>query len=233
MFNASEQWLIGNETKFKNAMLDVETTKSEYVRCKIIEPDIECIKKIEAEREKKAKLYKDEHNATIDEFIEFAKNKLIYKRKLLEENRIKLADATKKVNFVTGLVWTILNCMFVVGGMIGAFTSKYVLDIFGRKVGLVLNGLFSISGGILVVMAPYVNSPVCVIASRFFFGSQGGMACSLVPTYLSEISPPALRGRTGVMAQLNITVGILFGQILGNLIFFNFFIFGKVRFKLF
>ena len=53
LFNVSEQWLIGNETKFKNAMLDVETTKSEYVRCKIIEPDIECIKKIEAEREKK------------------------------------------------------------------------------------------------------------------------------------------------------------------------------------
>jgi MFS family permease len=219
LFNVSEQWLIGNETKFKNAMLDVETTKSEYVRCKLIEPDIECIKKIEAERENKTKILKDLHNATIDEFIEFAKNKLIYKRKLLEENRILLADATKKVNFVTGLIWTILNCIFVVGGMLGAFTSKYVLDVFGRKIGLVLNGLFSISGGILVVMAPYVNSPVCVIASRFLFGIQGGMACSLVPTYLSEISPHALRGRTGVMAQLNITVGILFGQILGNLIY--------------
>ena len=109
----------------------------------------------------------------------------------------------------------IINCSFVVGGMIGAFTSKYVLDIFGRKIGLVLNGLFSISGGIFVVMAPYVNSPVCVIASRFLFGIQGGMACSLVPTYLSEISPSALRGRTGVMAQLFITLGILAGQILG------------------
>ena len=99
--------------------------------------------------------------------------------------------------------------------MIGAFTSKYVLDLLGRKKGLLFNGLFSIAGGILVIIAPYVKSPICVIVSRFLFGVQGGMACSLVPTYLSEISPSALRGRTGVMAQLFITLGILAGQILG------------------
>lgn len=30
-------------------------------------------------------------------------------------------------------LWTITTSLFVVGGMIGAFTSKYVVDYFGRK----------------------------------------------------------------------------------------------------
>lgn len=51
--------------------------------------------------------------------------------------------------------------------------------------------------------------------SRFAFGIQGGMTCGLVPTYLSEISPSELRGATGVINQLGITIGILVSQILG------------------
>jgi hypothetical protein len=41
------------------------------------------------------------------------------------------------------------------------------------------------------------------------------MTCTIVPTYLSEISPTALRGRTGVVHQLMITIGILIAQFLG------------------
>ena len=41
------------------------------------------------------------------------------------------------------------------------------------------------------------------------------MCCGLVPTYLTEISPSALRGATGVFHQLFITIGILISQLLG------------------
>lgn len=33
----------------------------------------------------------------------------------------------------TTFLWTITTSLFVVGGMIGAFASKYVVDFFGRK----------------------------------------------------------------------------------------------------
>ena len=99
--------------------------------------------------------------------------------------------------------------------MLGAFTSKYVVDFFGRKNGILLHNLFTLLGSLLVLVAKLYNFPSCVLISRFFFGVQGGMMCGLIPTYLNEVSPKALRGATGVLSQLFITVGILVAQTLG------------------
>jgi hypothetical protein len=41
------------------------------------------------------------------------------------------------------------------------------------------------------------------------------MTCGLVPGYLNEISPKKLRGASGVVLQLFITIGILVSQVLG------------------
>jgi SP family facilitated glucose/fructose transporter-like MFS transporter 5 len=41
------------------------------------------------------------------------------------------------------------------------------------------------------------------------------MACGLIPTYLYEVSPSQLRGSTGVIQQLFLTIGILISQVLG------------------
>ena len=36
-------------------------------------------------------------------------------------------------------LWTTTKALFVVGGMLGAFTSKYVMDRFGRKNGILFH----------------------------------------------------------------------------------------------
>ncbi|CAF0876193.1 unnamed protein product [Brachionus calyciflorus] len=128
------------------------------------------------------------------------------------EKMINLQDEVKSM---VKFLWTTINCLFVIGGMIGAFTSKFVLDILGRKRGILFHNLFSISGSVLVLISSSSKSPICLVISRFLFGIQGGMSCSLIPTYLSEISPAALRGQTGVAHQLCLTFGILVAQILG------------------
>jgi hypothetical protein len=140
----------------------------------------------EIKREGKIKL--DEANLkyntsydSMEGIIQHAKNILKEKRKLfnnkseeLEQGRIKVTRINKHY------IWPILNALFVIGGMAGALTSKYVLDYLGRKKGILFNFMFGIVSSILVFTSSYVKSPGCIIASRFLFGIQGGMACSLV-----------------------------------------------------
>jgi MFS family permease len=113
------------------------------------------------------------------------------------------------LNQVTGYIWTFLNCLFVIGGMIGAYSSKIVLDKLGRKKGIIFHNLFSVLASVLAFVSYFAKSPLTLLLSRTFFGIQGGMSCALIPTYINEISPANLRGQTGVFHQLFITLGIL------------------------
>ena len=122
---------------------------------------------------------------------------------------------SKVLNFLLNSSWAVLNSLFTVGGMIGALGSKYLMDLLGRRYAMIAHNAVSIVAAILVLIAPYAHSPVCLILSRFLFGVQSGATCSIAPTYLNEITPTNLRGRTGVLPQLGIVFGILVAQILG------------------
>ncbi|CAF0955119.1 unnamed protein product, partial [Brachionus calyciflorus] len=152
---------------------------------------------------------------TIDEFFEKSAKEIADFKLQLEKLKPELIEEEKVTNKGTEFVWTILNSLFVVGGMLGAIGSKLVLDILGRKVGIIFHNFFSILASLLVYSSVYFSSPVLILISRFLFGLQGGLSCSLVPTYLAEISPDSLRGQTGVLHQLMITIGILVAQTLG------------------
>lgn len=151
----------------------------------------------------------------LDDFLNATAKKLDSQAFSLEQTKTQLKESKVKVDEFNTLLWTVTTALFVVGGMVGAFTSKYVADYFGRKKGILFHHIFTVAGAVLVFIAPYVNSPECVIISRFLYGIQGGMSCGLIPTYLSEISPAQLRGATGVVHQLCLTVGILIAQTLG------------------
>lgn len=139
------------------------------------------------------------------------------------ENQIrelnKTSDELKKTeemkNLKVEFLWTLTNVLFVLGGMIGAFVSKYVLEYFGRKKGIIFHYIFTILGAFCVILAHFVGSPILIIISRGLYGLQGGLMCGLIPTYLNEIAPAALRGSCGVINQLFITVGICFSQTIG------------------
>jgi len=214
LFHLSEGWLNGNATKLYNGQLDYDTKKSEYLNCKLFS-DEECVKRMEIESKKKNEEYKKQYNMTLDQFFVCANAKIASSRKELESKRVLLNDATKLVDKYTGYLWTVVNCLFVLGGMYGAYKSKRMLDYFGRKNAILVHYLFTIAGSILVFISPAIKSPICLGLSRFLFGVQGAMSCSLIPIYLNEISPSSLRGQIGVIPQTGITLGILAGQLFG------------------
>ena len=127
-----------------------------------------------SDSKKKNDEYLEKYNMTIDQFMVCAKAKIANSRKELEKNRIKLSDATEMVNKYTEYLWMLLNCLFVLGGMYGAYKSKSMLDYYGRKNAILVHYLFTIVGAILVFISPVIKSPICLGLSRFLFGVQGG-----------------------------------------------------------
>ena len=103
----------------------------------------------------------------------------------------------------------------LIGAVIGAATNGVLADIFGRKKIIMATAVIFILGSILCAFAPNVY---VLILSRIFVGFAVGIVNFVVPLYLSEISPKALRGTLVSLYQWAITAGILFSYFI-NAIF--------------
>ena len=118
---------------------------------------------------------------SVDDLLNHARNIFNQKKNILNEKSIQLEKYRLIVNEKNEkYIWPLVNALFVIGGMIGALTSKYVLDYLGRKKGILFNCLFGLIASVIVFISPYLKSPICLMVSRLLFGIQGGMACSIV-----------------------------------------------------
>jgi len=92
------------------------------------------------------------------------------------------------------------------GTVVGALFAGIPAEKYGRKKVLLWVGiLFAASAfGSAFATGPYMFS-----FFRFIGGVGIGVSSVVAPTYISEISTPASRGRLGAMYQFNIVFGIL------------------------
>ena len=92
------------------------------------------------------------------------------------------------------------------GTVVGALFGGIPADKYGRKKVLLWIGImFAVSAfGSAFATGPYIFS-----FFRFIGGIGIGVSSVVAPTYISEISTPATRGRLGAMYQFNIVFGIL------------------------
>ena len=94
----------------------------------------------------------------------------------------------------------------LVGCVIGVSFAGWLSDKNGRKKVLILAAiLFTISA----IGCTFSNSFSTLILYRMLGGMGVGIASMLSPMYISEISPPKIRGRLVALYQLAIAVGIL------------------------
>lgn len=94
----------------------------------------------------------------------------------------------------------------LVGCLAGVAMAGFLSDKFGRKRVLLLSALLFFVSAIGCAMSV---SHLTLILYRLVGGIGVGVASMLSPLYISEISPPHLRGRMVALYQLAITVGIL------------------------
>ncbi len=99
----------------------------------------------------------------------------------------------------------------IVGCLIGAFTIGPISDKIGRRTALIISAvLFTISA----LGSGAAQSSIHLMIARLIGGIAVGAISVVVPTYISEITPPAIRGTMGTMNQLGIVIGILIAYVI-------------------
>lgn len=94
----------------------------------------------------------------------------------------------------------------LLGAMLGAMAGGRLTDRFGRRNMLVQVALLFAIGAIGTALAPTM---LWLSIGRILVGIAIGIASFTAPLYISEISPPEVRGKLVSLNQLMITIGIV------------------------
>ena len=97
------------------------------------------------------------------------------------------------------------SAILATGGIFGALLSGVFARFLGRKKSLVMAGFIFCAASAYSALLP--SLPV-LSTCRFALGFGVGIASFVVPLYLSETAPAAIRGSMGTLFQLMITIGI-------------------------
>ena len=92
------------------------------------------------------------------------------------------------------------------GTVLGSLLGGWPTDRLGRKATLLWIGVLYV---ISAVGCAYAWNVTAFIAARFIGGLGIGISTVAAPLYISEIAPPAYRGRLAGMFQFNIVFGIV------------------------
>ncbi len=111
------------------------------------------------------------------------------------------------------LGWAFSSLLF--GCVVGSAVAGRLTDFYGRrKILLVVAILFACTSA-ATGLAPSFGM---FIVARFLGGVAVGGASILSPMYVSEISPPTVRGRMGALYQMSIVIGILISYCINYLL---------------
>lgn len=103
----------------------------------------------------------------------------------------------------------------LVGAIGGALIAGAMSDRYGRRPVLIVAAfLFFISA----LGSTFPPSFTLLIVARLIGGIGVGMASVLAPLYISEFSPPKIRGRLVALYQLSIVIGILLAYFSNTLL---------------
>ena len=93
--------------------------------------------------------------------------------------------------------------------------SGVLADKLGRKGCLYFNNVFGILGSVLMFSAPFTIHYYLFHMGRCIIGLNVGIGSSVVPMFLTELSPLKWRGAIGTLPQLMVTISILVSQGVG------------------
>lgn len=126
----------------------------------------------------------------------------------MEETKIRFGyqdwDSSAVITMEQNIVSTLQA-----GCILGCIVAGYCADRFGRRWCLIACGAFT-TVGVVFQAASAANGTIAVMyVGRFIAGVGVGAASTLVPLYVSECAPRAIRGALTSFYQLFIVTGIM------------------------
>ncbi|KAL3116420.1 hypothetical protein niasHT_006867 [Heterodera trifolii] len=109
----------------------------------------------------------------------------------------------------------ITTASLFVGAAFGALAAGKAADLFGRRRAMVTLCFLFIIGNLCSSLAP--NFPL-LLSARIFLGFSIGGFSSVVPIFLSELSPSPIRAQIVTRNSLNVVTGQLLAFVVGALL---------------
>lgn len=114
----------------------------------------------------------------------------------------RVSETASGAGFWKGL----MAAMIELGALMGAINQGWIADKISRKYSIVVAVFIFTIGSVLQTAA--VDYPMLVVG-RLIGGVGIGMLSMVAPLYISEISPPEIRGALLVLEELSIVFGIV------------------------
>ncbi len=122
---------------------------------------------------------------------------------------VVISGAEQKIQSLWGLspgMHGVAMAAALYGTVLGSLLGGWPTDRLGRRATLLWIGVLYLASALGCAFAPGV---LWFVAARFVGGLGIGISTVAAPLYISEIAPPAQRGRLAGMFQFNIVFGIL------------------------
>uniref|UniRef100_H3AYT7 Solute carrier family 2 member 2 n=1 Tax=Latimeria chalumnae TaxID=7897 RepID=H3AYT7_LATCH len=133
----------------------------------------------------------------------------------LYQNETASYDDIPNKHALVTMHWSLSVSIFSVGGIISSFFVGWIADKLGRTKAMMVGNSLAIVGSLFMGLAKFGPSHILIIIGRVITGLYCGLASGLVPMYVGEISPTAMRGALGTLHQVAVVVGILISQLIG------------------
>jgi sugar porter (SP) family MFS transporter len=99
-----------------------------------------------------------------------------------------------------------------IGAVVGAAFAGRLSDEYGRRRLILWSAVVFVIGSGVAAAAPDTGA---LVAARIVLGVAIGLASATAPVYISEVAPPAIRGRLVTFFQLAVTIGIVVAYLVG------------------
>ncbi|WWC88882.1 uncharacterized protein L201_003797 [Kwoniella dendrophila CBS 6074] len=115
-------------------------------------------------------------------------------------------ETDKTVTSAAGLNKGVMTALLELGAFLGAIQAGFLADKYSRKWAIGFGMLWFVAGSILQAAAYQFAQ---LVVGRFIGGIGIGILSSCAPMYISEISPPNIRGALLVLEAWTIVFGIV------------------------